>query len=201
MTTTSRPRRGRRPAGSNTRGAIVGAARSEFAERGYDGTSLREVARRAGVDPALVHHYFGGKNALFTAAMDLPMDPREGVAAVVAAGVDGVGERMVRLFLTVWDPPTNREPMLGLLRSAVSHEDAARLLREFLLGALARPLAAATGDDDVELRASLVVSQLIGLAMGRYVVRIEPLVSASVDQLVARAGPVLQGYLVPKDPA
>jgi hypothetical protein len=129
------------------------------------------------------------------------MDPREGVAALVAAGVDGVGERMVRLFLTVWDPPTNREPMLGLLRSAVSHEDAARLLREFLLGALARPLAAATGDDDVELRASLVVSQLIGLAMGRYVVRIEPLVSASVDQLVARAGPVLQGYLVPKDPA
>jgi AcrR family transcriptional regulator len=188
MTTTSRPRRGRRPAGTNTRGAIVGAARSEFAERGYDGTSLREVARRAGVDPALVHHYFGGKNALFTAAMDLPMDPREGVAAVVAAGVDGVGERLVRLFLTVWDPPTNREPMLGLLRV-------------FRVGALARPLAAATGDDDVELRASLVVSQLIGLAMGRYVVRIEPLVSASVDQLVARAGPVLQGYLVPKDPA
>jgi AcrR family transcriptional regulator len=200
MTTTSRPRRGRRPAGSDTRGSIVAAARSEFAERGYDGTSLREVARRAGVDPALVHHYFGGKNSLFTAAMDLPMDPREGVAAVVAPGIDGVGERMVRLFLTVWDPPANREPMLGLLRSAVSHEDAARLLREFLLGALARPLAAATGDDDVELRASLVVSQRIGLAMGRYVVRIEPLVSASVDQHVARAGPVLQGYLVPEGP-
>jgi AcrR family transcriptional regulator len=201
VTTTARPRRGRRPGGSDTRGAIIAAARSEFADRGYDGTSLREVARRAGVDAALVHHYFDGKNALFVAAMDLPTDPRDRVAALVAEGVDGLGERMVRLFLAVWDPPLNREPMLGLLRSAVSHDDAARMLRQFLLGAIARPLAVATGEDDVDLRASLVVSQLMGLAMTRYVVRVEPLVSAEPDELARRIGPVLQGCLVPRSAA
>jgi AcrR family transcriptional regulator len=197
VTTPTRPRRGRRPGASDTRGSIVAAARSEFAERGYDGTSLREVARRARVDPALVHHYFAGKDGLFIAAMHLPTDPREQISALARSGADGLGERLVRLFLSVWEPPANREPMLGLLRSAVSHDDAARMLREFLLGAVARPLAAATGEDDVELRASLVVSQLMGLAMARYVVRVEPLASAGVEVLVDRIGPVVQGYLVP----
>lgn len=100
MTATRRPR-GRRPAGSDTRGAIVRAARSEFAERGYDGTSLREVARRAGVDAALVHHYFDGKAGLFGAAMDLPTDPGERIRQLVDQGRAGIGERLVRLFLTV----------------------------------------------------------------------------------------------------
>lgn len=195
MTTTSRPRRGRRPAGSDTRGAIVRAARSEFAQRGYDGVSLREVARQAGVDAALVHHYFDGKAALFGAAMDLPTDPGERIAALVAAGPDGLGERLVALFLAVWDPPATRAPMLALLRSAMSNDEAARLLREFLLDAVARPVAAACGEHDVELRASLVVSQLMGLGMLRYVVGVDAVVEASAEELVARVGPVVQGYL------
>jgi AcrR family transcriptional regulator len=195
MTTTSRPRRGRRPAGSDTRGAIVRAARTEFAQRGYDATSLREVARQAGVDAALVHHYFDGKAALFGAAMDLPTDPGTRIRALVEQGTDGIGERLVGLFLSVWDPPGTRDPMLALLRSAVSNDEAARLLREFLLDAVARPVALAFGDRDVDLRAGLVVSQLMGLGMLRYVVRVDAIVAAPPEDLVARVGPVLQRYL------
>jgi AcrR family transcriptional regulator len=176
----------------------VRAARAEFAERGYDATSLREVARQPGVDAALVHHYFGGKAALFGAAMDLPTDPGERIRTLVDQGTDGIGERLVRLFLAVWDPPATRTPMLALLRSAVSHDEAARLLREFLLDAVARPVAMACGDQDVELRAGLVVTQLMGLGMLRYVVGVDAIVAAPAEELVARIGPVVQGFLVPE---
>ena len=125
--------RGRRPGGEDTRGAIVEAARAEFAEQGYDATSLRGIARRASVDPALVHHYFEGKPGLFAEVMSLPVDPAALVGRILATPREQVGEALVRAFLTIWDSPEGRPRFQALMRSALSHDEAARMLREFLV--------------------------------------------------------------------
>ena len=105
MSRGSRGAAGRRPGGPDTRGQILAAARKSFADKGFGGTTIRAVAAEAGVDPALVHHYFGSKDDLFLAALEIPVDPRALVPAVFEAGVDGGGERLLRLFLSVWDDP------------------------------------------------------------------------------------------------
>lgn len=132
---------------------------------------------------------------LFAAALQLPVDPVTIVPMLLAEGVDGLGERLVRLFLSVWDATPGQGPMLAMVRSAVSHEQAATLLREFLTDVVVGPVARAVGDDRPELRASLVASQMIGLAMARYVVRIEPLAIADADTVAAVLGPTVQRYL------
>ncbi len=194
--------RGRRPGGADTRASIVDAARADFADQGYDATSMRGVARRAGVDPALVHHYFGGKAQLFAVVMDIPADP----ALIVAVVLDGpraeVGERLVRAFLELWDSPPGRERFEALVRSAVSHEAAARVLREFLthevFGRLVTSLASGdTGRAELELRAGLAASQMVGMGMMRYIVEFPAVVDASHDDLVRELGPALQRYLAP----
>ena len=187
-------RTGRRPGTGGTRERILAAARSDFARDGYEGTTIRGIAARAKVDPALVMHYFNSKDGVFRAAVHFPVDPAEFIPRLVAPGLDGLGERLVRFFVDTWDSPAG-SPLLGLIRSVVGNEDAAALLREFVtqevLGRLARALAL----DQPQLRATLVASQLIGLAMIRYVVRVEPLASASATELVAWVGPTLQRYL------
>jgi AcrR family transcriptional regulator len=188
-------RTGRRPGGGDTRAEILAAARTAFAEQGYDGTSLRAVARAAGVDPALVHRFYGGKAALFGAAMDLPAEPGALVRGLLADGVDGLGERLVRTFLGVWDTPAAQDRLVALLRAGVSSAASADLLRGFVTEAVLEPLAGATGRDDGRLRASLMGSQLVGLAVARYVLRIEPLASADPDAVAAAIGPTLQRYL------
>lgn len=190
------PRRsGRRPGDSGTREAILEAAKESFAAAGYDATTIRGVGRAAGVDPALVHHFFGTKQDLFTAAMELPVDPATLVPALLAEGTDGLGERLVRMFLTVWDGTPGQAPMLALVRSAAAHEPAAQLLREFLTDAVLCPLARAVGDDRAELRAGLVASQMMGLAMARYIVCLDPLATADADTLGPAIGPSVQRYL------
>lgn len=189
------PRRGRRPAGGDTRGAILTAARQAFGARGYDATSIRGVAAAAGVDPGLVLHYFTSKASLFAAAMDLPVDVPALVQALLATGTAGLGERLARFFLGLWDNPDARAPMLAVIRSAVSHEDAGAMLREFLTEALLGRIATALDVSTPQLRASLAGSQMIGLAMARYVVRIEPLASTDTETIVAWIAPTLQRYL------
>lgn len=189
------PRTGRRTGGTDTRGAILAAARASFSERGYDATSLRQVARDAGVDPSLVSHYFGGKDALFAEALRLPLRPADVVSGIVEGDLDGLGERIARTFLTLWDRPETRDPLLGLIRSAMTHDLAAEMLRGFVTEALLGRIAATLGAPDARLRTSLVGSQLVGVAMLRYVVRIEPLASADVDAVVAWVAPTLQRYL------
>lgn len=186
---------GRRPGDSGTRDAILDAARSGFARAGYDATTIRGVAREAGVDPALVHHFFGSKEAMFTAALSLPLQPGEVVPALLAGGTEGLGERLVLLFLSLWDSPATREPLLGLIRSAVSHERAAAMLREFLTAEVLGRVASALDVPDAALRANLVGSQMIGLAMLRYVIEVEPLASAEHAAIVAAVGPTVQRYL------
>ena len=194
--------RGRRPGGVDTRQAIMEAARVDFAEQGYDGTSLRGIARRAEVDPALVHHYFGGKPQLFAAVMDIPADPAALIGAVVEGPRDQVGEALVRTFLAVWDSEDGRQRFQALMRAAVTHDEATRMLREFLtrevFGRVLRSLAA-EGDrpSDLELRAGLAASQMVGLAMLRYIVEFPAVVDADHDELVALVGPTIQRYLAP----
>jgi AcrR family transcriptional regulator len=193
----NRVRRGRgRPAGgSDARERILTAARAEFAARGYDAVSLRAIARAAGVDPALLHHYFDGKEQVFAAAMRLDIDPREIVTTVLTGPRDELGERLVRFFLSVWSDRDRRGPFLGLLAAATSSDAAAAMLREFFASALLTRIADALGRPDARLRTSLVASQLVGLGIVRYVVAVEPLASASDDDVVALVGPVVQAYL------
>ena len=192
-------RTGRRPGDSGTREAILTAARSSFGSAGYRATTIRGVARAAGVDPALVHHYFGTKDQLFAAAMQLPVDPVQLLPRLLSGGVDGLGERLVRNFLGVWDATPGQGPLLALLRSALGHEEAAAMLRDFLTSAILTPLARAAGGSSAELRAALAASQMVGLAVTRYVLRLEPLASAHVDTVAGAAGPTLQRYLTGSD--
>ncbi|MBQ1073049.1 TetR family transcriptional regulator [Micromonospora sp. C31] len=189
-------RTGRRPGNPDTRQAILDAARAAFAERGFDGASIRAVAAAAQVDPALVHHYFGSKDRLFLAAMHAPVDPAELLPSVLAGDRAGLGERLVRTFLGVWDSPAGTAGV-ALLRSAVSNEWTARLLREFLVTQVLRRVLDQLDVDPAELplRGSLVASQMIGLAVMRYVVRLEPVASAAPETLVTAVGPTVQRYL------
>ncbi|MET8122051.1 TetR family transcriptional regulator [Micromonospora sp. NPDC005189] len=189
-------RTGRRPGNPDTREAILDAARTAFAERGFDASSIRAIAATAGVDPALVHHYFGSKDQLFLAAMNFPVDPGQLMPKVLAGDRDGIGERLVRTFLTVWDSPAGSAAQ-ALLRSAVSNEWTARLLRDFVTTQMLRRVLDHLEVDPAQLplRGSLVATQLIGLAMIRHVVRMEPVASADPETLVAAIGPTIQRYL------
>lgn len=188
-------RTGRRPGASGTREAILDAARESFGERGYSDTSVRAVAARAGVDAALVHHYFGTKDGLFSAAIEPPFDPAAVAPALLEPGLDGLGERLVRFFLQVWDEPASRARIQGMLRSALNQEAAAALLREFVTRQLLGRVAAAVDAPDAELRASFAGTQLVGLGMLRYIVRVEPLASADPEVVVAVIAPTIQRYL------
>jgi AcrR family transcriptional regulator len=189
-------RTGRRPGNQDTREAILVAAKQAFADRGYDGASIRQIATGAGVDPALVHHYFGTKDQLFVATMEIPVNPAEVVPKVVAGGPDGVGERLVRTFLSVWDSPAGTSAA-ALLRSALSHDWSARMLREFLTSQILGKIVQSLDLDpkQAQLRTTLAASQMVGLAMARYILKIEPLASAPRDTLVATVGPTIQRYL------
>ncbi len=190
-------RPGRRPGNPDTREAVLGAARAAFAERGFEGASIRGIAGAAGVDPALVHHYFGTKDDLFLAAVQAPVDPDELLPVVLTAPPDQRGAAVVRMVLRVWDGPT-RPAILALVRSAVNHEWSARLLREFVLTKVVRRVVGSFDDmpvEEREARGALVASQVIGLVMTRYVLKMEPVASASHESLAAAVGPTIQRYL------
>ncbi|MGL5909700.1 MAG: TetR family transcriptional regulator, partial [Phycicoccus sp.] len=190
-------RRGRRAGRPDTRSDILDAARHEFAESGYDGATVRVIADRAGVDPALVHHYYGTKERLFTAALEFPLQPAEVAERIVAGSPHQVGERAVRAILTVWGHPASRAPFLLLLRGAMSGEAGSRLLREFVHRALLVRVGAGVTGPDAAVRVSAAASQLVGLAIVRYVVRLEPLASLSDDEVVELVAPTIQRYLAP----
>ena len=189
-------RTGRRPGNQDTREAILAAARTAFAERGVDGASIRLIAAAAGVDPALVHHYFGTKDQLFLAALQAPLDPAEVISAILAGGLDGVGERLVATMLSVWDSPVGAAAV-ALLRSAVSNEQIAAMLREFVVSRILKRIVKELQLDPVEglLRGGLVASQIAGLIMMRYVIRVEPVASADIGTIAAMVGPTIQRYL------
>jgi AcrR family transcriptional regulator len=188
-------RTGRRPGASGTREAILDAARRAFAEYGYERTTIRGVAAAAGVDPALVHHYFGSKHGLFVAAVQLPVNPVEALSTLLAGDREPSGEGMARMFLSLWDQTADRSPLMALVRSAISDDRAAAMLREFLRTEIFGRLARQLHEPDAELRLALVASQIFGLIMARYIVELEPLASAPAPAVAAAVGPTLQRYL------
>jgi len=190
------PRTGRRPGEPATRERIAEAARHLFAERGFDRTSVRAVAAEAGVDPALVHHYFGTKQRLFIEAVDFPIDAAAAIGTLSAGDVDDAGERLVRFALRLWDDPVVLPRLLGVLRSAVTDPEAARMLGTLFTRQGPVQLVRALGADQPDLRAELVGTQLVGLAVARHVLRVEPLASADHETIVAAIGPTMKRYLV-----
>ncbi|HZA16896.1 MAG TPA: TetR family transcriptional regulator [Pseudonocardiaceae bacterium] len=189
----ARPR-GRRRAGENTRAALLDAARVEFTERGFDGATVRVIAQRAGVDAAMVNHWFGGKDGLFVAAMEIPFNPAEIIPRILDGAPEQLAERILRTFLSVWDA-NGGGALAALMRSVASHEGAARMMREFISRVIIGRIVSAVAPDRPELRAALCGTQVAGLAMIRYVIRLEPLASAEHDTVVAVIAPNLQRYL------
>lgn len=188
------PRSGRRPGRSDTREAILEAARALFAERGYEGTTVRELAAVAEVDPKLVLHYFGSKEGAFRAAVGFPVDPAEMLPGMLEGGIEGRGERLVRVFLETLDGPAGR-PALAMIRSSIGSERATALFREFVAREIVHRVAAVISLDQPRMRATLAGTQLVGLAVVRYIVRMPPLDRAPAAEVARWVGPTLQRYL------
>jgi AcrR family transcriptional regulator len=190
------PPRGRRPVGgSDTRAEILTAAGELFAELGFERTTMRAVAARADVDPALIHHYFKNKQGLLSAALVLPVDP-----AALLAGLDKdpehAGEAIVRRVLGLWESdPEIRRRLLGLIRVGMSHDYAAGVLRDLLGSTILTAVTRVVAEDHRPLRAGLVGTQMGGLLLGRYVLGLPAVRDATPEQLVVAIGPVVQHYL------
>ena len=187
-------RPGRRPGNPDTRQDILDAARQEFAAAGFDGATIRGIASEAGVDPALVMHYFGSKDQLFAASIELPINPAEMILATTAAGPDGFGERLVRTMLDTWDALDDRQPLVAALRTAMGAGPLADTFRQFVTTSIVGAFSETLDGDDARFRGALIGSQLAGLLIGRYILEIEPLVSAPNEALVAAYGPTIQRY-------
>ncbi|RRO16033.1 TetR/AcrR family transcriptional regulator [Saccharopolyspora rhizosphaerae] len=194
VSTTEPKRRGRRPNGADTKEALLTAAREVFAEQGYEAATVRVIASNAGVDPAMVNHWFGGKEGLFIAAVQIPVNPVEILRQVLDGPREQIGERIIRGFVTTWDGVGGGQ-FAALMRSVAGSEQAVSMLREFVQNLLFRQLIKSLDVDHPEMRVALCGSQLVGLGMARYVVRIEPLASAEPDVVAATIGPNLQHYL------
>jgi AcrR family transcriptional regulator len=187
---------GRRPGNPATRQVVLDTARRLFADAGYDKTSLRDIAAGAGVDPALIRHYFGSKVELFRATMGWPFAPAQ-VAAQIAGGDRGeMGARLAQVFFEAWEQPETRAPLLAILRGAATHEESATLVRQFIQGQVYRQMADELAGPDAELRIDLAMSQLLGIAYLRHILRVEPIASTPVEELIARVAPAVTAHLV-----
>ncbi|MEU0564483.1 TetR family transcriptional regulator [Nonomuraea sp. NPDC005983] len=190
MTVKRRP--GRRPGAADTRGEILTAARRVFAEKGFDKATVRGIAREAKVDPALVHHYFDTKEGMFAAAMALPVTPEQVIPLLLDGPSESIGERLVRMLLEVTAEPETREPMIALIRSAMTNDQAVTMFREFITNALLYRVADSLGVP--HLRVEAAFAQMLGVIMSRYVLRLEPLASADAEELVELLAPTIQRY-------
>jgi AcrR family transcriptional regulator len=179
---------------SDVRGDILTAARGLFAARGFKGTTMRAVAEAAGVDVALVPYYFGNKDGLFAATLELPVDPATIIESLFAEGVDGLGERVVRAIAGLVEDDVMGPAIVGLIRSAVTEGPAHDVVRGLIVSVLVAGDARQLDVPDARRRASLAATQIVGLIMARHVLRIEPLASMTPDELVEHVGPNLQRY-------
>ena len=191
------PSRGRRPQGSpDARKAVLDAARELFAELGFERTTMRAVGTRAGVDPALIYHYFGDKDGLLGAALEAPVGYLTSAFAGLADDPDRAGADLVRRVIGLWEgQPAIREQMLATLRTALSHDHAARMLRDMLSSLMLAAIGDVLADDRRELRAALIASQLGGLMLARYVLQVPGAAAATPDELVQAVGPTVQRYI------
>ena len=188
--------RGRRPGPNDTREEILTAARELFARLGYEKASLRAIAKSAGVDPSLILHYFSSKDGLLREALTLPLDPSDMLASGLAdVSDDEVGERLVHLVVSLWDRPALTQRLTSMLRVAMSHDLAMTVLRQTFQRTVLVAVARLVDDDSASVRAELVATQMMGIAMARYLVQLPELSSADVDDLARMVGPTVQRYL------
>ncbi|MFG1909211.1 TetR family transcriptional regulator [Kribbella sp. NPDC048928] len=173
----------------------MSAARESFADKGFAATSLRAVARQAGVDAALVHHYFGSKDELFIEAMALPLDPRQVAAGILDGPRAELGRRIVTIFLGVWESDDGRQRMTAMLRSVVTSDEVARLMREGITRMILEPVSQFLDGPDTKLRVGLIAGHVIGVALTRYVIELEPVAGADLATLVERIAPAIQQYV------
>jgi AcrR family transcriptional regulator len=197
-TKTKTPRTGRRPGSNTTQAQILDAANKLFLERGYQGATMRAIAKEAGVDASLIIHFFGSKLNLFSEAVEWPFDPEEEMPKLFADGRANVGRNAVRLVLRVWEQGGTRDPVLTMLEAAISDPGAAEMLGEFIRHPLFGPMLERLGSDRPELRANLISSQFVGLGLARYVLKFEPIASAKTEQVVDWVAPNIQRYLTGK---
>ncbi len=188
-------RKGRRPGSPDTQGQILDAASREFVGRGFERATIRGVATAAGVDPALVLHYFGSKEQLFIAALRVPVDPAAIVRSILdETAPDDVGERLIATLLDVWDAGADRNPMIAVLRSIAGDGPVADAVRQFIERSIIATFAERLPGPEAQLRGALIGSQVAGLLLGRYVLRLEPLASTDPKRLAAIYGPTIQRY-------
>ncbi|WP_190264411.1 TetR/AcrR family transcriptional regulator [Glutamicibacter nicotianae] len=193
-----------RPKGSTTgttKAAILRAASKEFSHAGYEAASLRSVARRAGVDPALVHHYFKDKDDLFVQTMHIPVNPGEIIAQAATAPLEQMGEALVRALLTTWRKPAFRTAATAMIRGLISSSSATKILRPLLQKEIFSRLGSRLPEDSAEPRVALVASQIIGLIVARYIIDLEPLASMDDEQVIELVAPAIQRYLTGELPA
>src|SRR6516164_1424933 len=189
-------RAGRWRTGQQNRQRILDAARERFMRHGYEGATVRAIAADAGVDVAMVYYFFDNKEGLFTAsALTGPEHPLHQLATLLDEGTEQIGPRLVRRFLEHWEEGAVFEPFMTLFRSAAIHPQARKVLHDSLAGPVAKRVAAEFGVTDAELRVELVASHLAGLAFARYQLKLEPIASTPVEDVVAWMGPTLQRYL------
>jgi AcrR family transcriptional regulator len=190
-------RAGRRSGNPDTKAEILAAARRLFAEEGFESVSMRRIASEAGVDPSLIHHYFGSKDDLFMAAIELPMDPAPQVEAVLKGQeLEGTGKRLMHAFVTVWDGP-HQEKLLAVVRTSLSKPSMSFVLRQLFEHRIVKTVEASLGDrvDHVPVRANFIASQIFGLVVARYILKLEPLASLNETELAETIGPTIDRYL------
>lgn len=192
-------KRGPRAEGSTTREDILEAARSTFSDAGYDRATIRRIAATAGVDPALVIHYFSSKENLFAAAVKLPLAPEQAFEHIFVGPPNEIGLRLARLFFGIWEIPETREALIGQLRMALT-TDRPPPMRDFLADAILKRVEKGVALPDARLRVELAASHLIGLAVIRYVLRLEPLASTPIARLIEEIAPRITSYLA-RDPS
>lgn len=185
---------GRRSGKPDTRGEILDAARREFAAAGYDGATIRRIATAAGVDPALVMHYFGSKDRLFAESLDFPVNPADLIKGMASDNREEFGERVVATMLDTWDGMADRSPLIAALRTAMGQGPIADNFRQFVETSIVGSFVSLLDGDDAQFRGVLIGSQLAGLLIARYILEIEPLASASKQSLVRAYGPTIQRY-------
>lgn len=195
MTTTRKSAAGRRPGDSGTREAILDAGTAAFLEHGYDGATMRGIARAADVDAALVVHFFGSKDGLFKAVLAAGVNPMRRIARFAEGSDEGLGDRLIRHYLDVWESPETAARMTTVLRAIASSASALELLKGFIGEALLGPLTGRVNADEAPLRATLCGAHLAGLSLTRYILKVEPIASLDPDRLAAVVGPCLQHYL------
>lgn len=188
------PGPGRRAGKPDTQGEILDAARQQFAAAGYAGATIREIAATAGVDPALVMHYFGSKDRLFAASLDFPVNPPDLIRGMLSGGADGFGERVVGTLVDTWDGIADRSPLIAALRTAMGAGPVAESLRQYFATSIVGSFTALLDGEDSAFRGVLIGSQLAGLLMGRYILEIEPLATADRESLISAYGPTIQRY-------